>query len=100
MWKIEEHGSSNLRTGIDEEPDDRQQQQQEQRRRRRKRSVSLERNVETLVVADQKMTEFYSNEDIELYILTVMNMVSVASRPSVRPKRVQDQRSMMQLVLL
>ena len=43
--------------------------------RRRKRSVSLERNVETLVVADQKMTEFYSNEDIETYILTVMNMV-------------------------
>lgn len=41
----------------------------------RKRSVSLERNVETLVVADQKMTEFYSNEDIETYILTVMNMV-------------------------
>lgn len=41
----------------------------------RKRSVSVERNVETLVVADQKMTEFYSNEDIETYILTVMNMV-------------------------
>lgn len=44
---------------------------------RAKRSVSLERNVETLVVADQKMTEFYSNEDIETYILTVMNMVSI-----------------------
>ena len=43
---------------------------------RRKRSVSMERNVETLVVADQKMTEFYSNEDIETYILTVMNMVN------------------------
>lgn len=43
----------------------------------RKRSVSLERNVETLVVADQKMTEFYSNEDIETYILTVMNMVRI-----------------------
>lgn len=47
------------------------------KRRRRKRSVSVERNVETLVVADQKMTEFYSNEDIETYILTVMNMVNV-----------------------
>uniref|UniRef100_A0A0P5WCA6 A disintegrin and metalloproteinase with thrombospondin motifs n=3 Tax=Daphnia magna TaxID=35525 RepID=A0A0P5WCA6_9CRUS len=46
----------------------------------RKRSVSLERNVETLVVADQKMTEFYSNEDIETYILTVMNMVSALYR--------------------
>lgn len=48
-----------------------------QRHSIRKRSVSLERNVETLVVADQKMTEFYSNEDIETYILTVMNMVRI-----------------------
>lgn len=44
--------------------------------RRKKRSVSSERNVETLVVADKMMMEYYSNEDIETYILTVMNMVS------------------------
>ncbi len=44
-------------------------------KRRRKRSYSLERNVETLVVADGKMTEFYKNENIETYILTIMNMV-------------------------
>ena len=49
--------------------------------RRKKRSISLERNVETLVVADQKMTEFYSNEDIETYILTVMNMVGYIQFP-------------------
>ena len=58
-----------------------QKSQPEGRRRDhviRKRSVSVERNVETLVVADQKMTEFYSNEDIETYILTVMNMVTTA----------------------
>ena len=47
----------------------------QKKKRRNKRSVSVERNVETLVVADQKMMEFYSNEDIETYILTVMNMV-------------------------
>ena len=40
--------------------------------------MSVERNVETLVVADRKMTEFYSNEDIETYILTVMNMVQIS----------------------
>ena len=45
-------------------------------KRRRKRSYSLERNVETLVVADGKMTEFYKNENIETYILTIMNMVN------------------------
>lgn len=43
---------------------------------RSKRSVSLERNVETLVVADRTMVEYYSNEDIETYLLTVLNMVS------------------------
>ncbi|GBN28165.1 A disintegrin and metalloproteinase with thrombospondin motifs 12 [Araneus ventricosus] len=47
-----------------------------ERRRRRKRSVSSERNVETLVVADKMMVDYYSEEDIETYILTVMNMVS------------------------
>ncbi|XP_068201484.1 A disintegrin and metalloproteinase with thrombospondin motifs 6-like [Palaemon carinicauda] len=44
--------------------------------RRRKRSVSVERNVEVTVVADKKMVDYYSNEDITTYILTVMNMVS------------------------
>ncbi|GIY81890.1 a disintegrin and metalloproteinase with thrombospondin motifs 7 [Caerostris extrusa] len=46
------------------------------RRSRKKRSVSSERNVETLVVADKMMVDYYSEEDIETYILTVMNMVS------------------------
>lgn len=45
-------------------------------RRRNKRSVSIERNVETLLVADRTMLDYYSNEDIETYLLTVLNMVS------------------------
>ncbi|XP_023217439.1 A disintegrin and metalloproteinase with thrombospondin motifs 7-like [Centruroides sculpturatus] len=45
-------------------------------RSRSKRSVSVERNVETLVVADKAMVDYYSDEDIETYILTVMNVVS------------------------
>lgn len=31
--------------------------------------------METLVVADSKMTEFYKNDNVETYILTIMNMV-------------------------
>ncbi|XP_063585364.1 A disintegrin and metalloproteinase with thrombospondin motifs 7-like [Penaeus indicus] len=50
------------------------------RRRRRRRSVSVERNVEVTVVADKKMVDYYSNEDINTYILTVMNMVSSVYR--------------------
>ena len=46
-------------------------------RHRNKRSVSIERNVETLVVVDHWMMEFYKNEDIENYVLTIMNMVSI-----------------------
>lgn len=64
----------------------------QKKKRRNKRSVSVERNVETLVVADQKMMEFYSNEDIETYILTVMNMVkiihSLLPRPLHKKKRI------------
>ena len=44
---------------------------------RHKRSVSIERNVETLVVVDHWMMDFYKNEDIETYVLTIMNMVGV-----------------------
>lgn len=44
--------------------------------RRKKRSISSEKNVETLVVVDPDMMRYYQNEDIENYVLTVMNMVS------------------------
>ena len=32
--------------------------------------------METLVVADTKMVEYHGSENIEKYVLTVMNMVS------------------------
>lgn len=40
-----------------------------------KRSVSKERFVETLVVADKTMLNRFKNGDLENYLLTVMNMV-------------------------
>ena len=43
--------------------------------RRRRRSISSERFVETLVVVDREMMEFYQHEDVTTYVLTVMNMV-------------------------
>lgn len=52
------------------------------RRRRQKRSVSVERNVETLIVVDPSMMQYYQNEDIENYVLTIMNMVrAIDGRP-------------------
>ncbi|BFY97420.1 hypothetical protein BsWGS_00460 [Bradybaena similaris] len=43
---------------------------------RTKRSISIEKHVETLVVVDTEMVNYYQNEDIETYVLTVMNMVA------------------------
>ncbi|KAK3727914.1 hypothetical protein QZH41_016375, partial [Actinostola sp. cb2023] len=40
---------------------------------RQRRSISSERNVEVLVVADKSMYEFHK-DDLESYLLTVMNM--------------------------
>ncbi|XP_048353725.1 A disintegrin and metalloproteinase with thrombospondin motifs 10-like [Sphaerodactylus townsendi] len=45
-----------------------------------KRSVSTERYVETLVVADKMMVGYHGRRDIEQYILAIMNIVSVTTR--------------------
>ncbi|XP_075885679.1 A disintegrin and metalloproteinase with thrombospondin motifs 6 isoform X3 [Nelusetta ayraudi] len=44
--------------------------------RRKRRSVSSERFVETLVVADKMMVGYHGRKDIEHYILSVMNIVA------------------------
>ncbi|XP_060601173.1 A disintegrin and metalloproteinase with thrombospondin motifs 7-like isoform X2 [Ruditapes philippinarum] len=43
---------------------------------RSKRSFSTERYVETLVVVDHSMIKYHNNEDLDNYVLTVMNMVA------------------------
>ncbi|XP_068107345.1 A disintegrin and metalloproteinase with thrombospondin motifs 12 isoform X2 [Hyperolius riggenbachi] len=47
-----------------------------QSRRISPRSISKERWVETLVVADTKMIEYHGSDRVESYIFTVMNMVA------------------------
>ncbi|KAM4677814.1 A disintegrin and metalloproteinase with thrombospondin motifs 7 isoform 2-T2 [Discoglossus pictus] len=42
----------------------------------RPRSISKEKWVETLVVADPKMVEYHGNDNVENYVLTIMNMVA------------------------
>uniref|UniRef100_A0A8B9FWW2 ADAM metallopeptidase with thrombospondin type 1 motif 7 n=1 Tax=Amazona collaria TaxID=241587 RepID=A0A8B9FWW2_9PSIT len=51
-------------------------EQKQHRRRIKQRSISKEKWVETLVVADTKMVEYHGSESIEKYVLTVMNMVA------------------------
>ncbi|TKS69568.1 disintegrin and metalloproteinase with thrombospondin motifs 7 [Collichthys lucidus] len=50
--------------------------QQRRRRRIRQRSVSKEKWVETLVVADPKMVEYHGSKAAESYVLAVMNIVA------------------------
>uniref|UniRef100_UPI00398F19DC A disintegrin and metalloproteinase with thrombospondin motifs 7-like n=1 Tax=Pristiophorus japonicus TaxID=55135 RepID=UPI00398F19DC len=52
------------------------EKKQQRKRRIKQRSISKEKWVETLVVADSKMVEHHGSENIEAYVLTVMNMVA------------------------
>uniref|UniRef100_A0A4W4FE28 ADAM metallopeptidase with thrombospondin type 1 motif, 6 n=1 Tax=Electrophorus electricus TaxID=8005 RepID=A0A4W4FE28_ELEEL len=49
---------------------------------RQRRSISAERFVETLVVADKMMVGYHGRKDIEHYILSVMNIVAKLYRDS------------------
>ncbi|KAL1007674.1 hypothetical protein UPYG_G00090020 [Umbra pygmaea] len=55
---------------------ERWERRQHKKRRIRQRSVSREKWVETLVVADSKMVEYHGSKAVENYVLAVMNMVS------------------------
>uniref|UniRef100_A0A8C5HU24 A disintegrin and metalloproteinase with thrombospondin motifs 7-like n=1 Tax=Gouania willdenowi TaxID=441366 RepID=A0A8C5HU24_GOUWI len=50
--------------------------QQKRRRRIRQRSISKEKWVETLVVADPKMVDHHGGKAVESYVLAVMNIVA------------------------
>ncbi|XP_068461120.1 A disintegrin and metalloproteinase with thrombospondin motifs 12-like [Clinocottus analis] len=51
-------------------------QDRDQGRSRWPRSVSRERWVETMVVADAKLIEYHGSDNVESYIFTIMNMVA------------------------
>ncbi|KAJ7311129.1 hypothetical protein JRQ81_006732 [Phrynocephalus forsythii] len=68
--------------GVQESPEDSEklrekwEEKWQRKRRIKQRSVSKEKWVETLVVADTKMVEYHGSNNIEKYVLTVMNMVA------------------------
>ncbi|XP_007563600.1 A disintegrin and metalloproteinase with thrombospondin motifs 12 [Poecilia formosa] len=53
-----------------------QQREEAQAQSRSRRSVSRERWVETMVVADSKLIEYHGSDNVESYIFTIMNMVA------------------------
>ncbi|KAJ8262663.1 hypothetical protein COCON_G00151200 [Conger conger] len=65
-----------LRVERDREEWEREQVRPAGPRRLVQRSVSRERWVETLVVADSKLIEYHGSDNVESYIFTIMNMVT------------------------
>ncbi|KAL0979145.1 hypothetical protein UPYG_G00181320 [Umbra pygmaea] len=68
---------------VERERESWESQQQEEReseenmaQHRPQRSVSRERWVETMVVADSKMMDYHGSDNVESYIFTIMNMVA------------------------
>ncbi|XP_062326647.1 A disintegrin and metalloproteinase with thrombospondin motifs 7 isoform X2 [Osmerus eperlanus] len=59
---------------------ERWERRQRRRRKIRQRSVSREKWVETLVVADAKMVEYHGSGGVESYVLAIMNIVSLIFR--------------------
>lgn len=53
----------------------RERWEERHQKRRQQRSISKEKWVETLVVADAKMVEYHGQPQVESYVLTIMNMV-------------------------
>ncbi|XP_021494389.1 A disintegrin and metalloproteinase with thrombospondin motifs 7 [Meriones unguiculatus] len=54
----------------------RERWEERHQKRRQQRSISKEKWVETLVVADAKMVEYHGQPQVESYVLTIMNMVA------------------------
>lgn len=78
--------SDSVRAEMERELWEQEQQRKGQPARgRSQRSVSRERWVETMVVADSKLIEYHGSENVESYIFTIMNMVSSLRRPQVFP---------------
>ncbi|CAB1423290.1 unnamed protein product [Pleuronectes platessa] len=75
------NGTCGLKTNVQsveelERQRERWERRQQRKRRIRHRSVSKEKWVETLVVADPKMVEYHGSKAVESYVLAIMNIVA------------------------
>uniref|UniRef100_A0A8C6QGR7 Peptidase M12B domain-containing protein n=1 Tax=Nannospalax galili TaxID=1026970 RepID=A0A8C6QGR7_NANGA len=61
---------------VSPELETRRERWERRQQRLHQRSVSKEKWVETLVVADAKMVEYHGQPQVESYVLTIMNMVA------------------------
>lgn len=72
------HHQSNTLTLAPSHKHSRRRTSTRENKRRTKRSYSREHFVETLVVVDKMMVNYHGKQQIEPYVLTIMNIVSSA----------------------
>ncbi|XP_030048871.1 A disintegrin and metalloproteinase with thrombospondin motifs 12 [Microcaecilia unicolor] len=68
--------TDHVNVSLQEHQREKWERQQPKRKKIFQRSVSKERWVETLVVADSRMIEYHGTENVESYIFTIFNMVT------------------------
>nr|XP_020449606.1 A disintegrin and metalloproteinase with thrombospondin motifs 12-like [Monopterus albus] len=74
---VQDAPSDSLQAEREREEWEREQRRgQDQAQFRSRRSVSRERWVETMVVADSRLIEYHGTDSVESYIFTIMNMVA------------------------
>ncbi|XP_072004868.1 A disintegrin and metalloproteinase with thrombospondin motifs 7 isoform X1 [Engystomops pustulosus] len=73
---VKEHPGSHEKWERRRERWEQSKAQERRERARSQRSISKEKWVETLVVADPKMVEYHGKNSVENYVLTIMNMVA------------------------
>ena len=59
------------------DPEQHESKESDKTPKRHRRSVSYNSNVEVLVVADESMLNHYHDQNVETYVLTIMNIVSI-----------------------
>uniref|UniRef100_A0AAZ3QJY7 ADAM metallopeptidase with thrombospondin type 1 motif, 12 n=1 Tax=Oncorhynchus tshawytscha TaxID=74940 RepID=A0AAZ3QJY7_ONCTS len=59
-----------------EQQEEDREKEEETAQHRSQRSVSRERWVETMVVADSELIEYHGSDNVESYVFTIMNMVA------------------------
>ncbi|KAF7659159.1 hypothetical protein LDENG_00002420 [Lucifuga dentata] len=73
---VQDDPSDSVQVEREREEWEREQQRGKEAQSRSQRSVSRERWVETMVVADSKLIEYHGSDNVESYIFTIMNMVA------------------------
>ena len=87
-WDTGQSSSSNNQSAFTTQSSNSSHHPHQDHHSRHKRSISAERHVEVLLVADYKMKQHHHENDLRHYLLTLMSIVSILIYSPFRPLRV------------